>query len=62
MVADKMEKVIIEENPQNFIHIDNLKERFTVLANYFTALYIKEEMIGYSFLFDNVDKSSWFFT
>ena len=56
MVADKMEKVIIEENPQNFIHIDNLKERFTVLANYFTALYIKEEMIGYRFLFDNVDK------
>jgi|LakMenEpi03Aug12_release.lakeMendotaPanAssembly.Ray.scaffolds.fasta_scaffold118970_3 hypothetical protein len=56
MVNDKIEKVIKDENPQNFIHIDNLKERFTVLANYFTALYIKEQMIGYRFLFDNVDK------
>lgn len=55
MVTDKIEKVIKDENPQNFIHIDNLKENFEVLSKYFTALYIKNEMKGYKFLFENVD-------
>lgn len=55
MVTDKIEKIIKDENPQNFIHVNNIKEKFTSLANYFTALYIKNEMVGYKFLFDNID-------
>lgn len=55
MVTDKIEKVIKDENPQNFIHIDDIKSKFNRLSNYFTALYIKEQMVGYKFLFDDVD-------
>ena len=55
MVTDKMEAIIKEENPQNFIHIDTLKTKFEVMSKYMTASFIKENMKGYQYLFDNVD-------
>ena len=55
MVTDKMEAIIKEEDPQNFIHIDTLRTKFEVMSKYITASFIKENMKGYQYLFDNVD-------
>ena len=55
MVTDKMEAIIKEEDPQNFIHIDTLRTKFEVMSKYITASFIKENMKGYRFLFENID-------
>jgi len=53
MVNEKTEKIIKEENPQNFINIENLKDKFSILSNYITASYIKENLKKYQSLLYN---------
>ena len=53
MVNDKTEKLIKEENPQNFVNIEDLKNKFGILNNYITASYIKHNLKGYFVLLNN---------
>ena len=53
MVNDKTEKLIKEENPHNFINIEDLKDRFSVLNNYITASYIRKNLNKYDSILKN---------
>ena len=53
MVNEKIEKIIKEEDPHNFIHIDDLKQKFGKVSNYMTSLHIQNEMKGYQYLLNN---------
>jgi hypothetical protein len=55
MVNEKTEKMIKEENPHNFIHIDNLKNKLSNISNYITVLHITTELKDYQYLFNYVD-------
>ena len=55
MVTEKTDKLIKEEKPQNFIHINDLKERFTVLSKYTTASFIKNGFDKYKFVLENTE-------
>lgn len=53
MVNDKTEKLIKEENPHNFINVEDLKNKFSVLSNYITASYIEHNLQNYKVLLNN---------
>lgn len=55
MVSERNEKLIKEKNPQNFIHILELKEKFTEISKYITASYIHNKVKDNKVLFDYND-------
>ena len=54
MVNEKTEKIIMEENPHNFVNINSLIDNLQVVSKYVTASFIKKKLEPYEDLVDNL--------